>query len=326
MREERLLLHLVVLGYGQFHQTTEQCLYSLLPELHRTDIQITVIDNGSPDAAATQQAEFIKAYPQIHSLNLVNNLGFAGGMNEGAKQCKAEWLVLVGSDTVFAPDAFTRLYEEIARLPETVGIVGPVTNEAGTAQQLHFTNQNRDLVFQDWGNKFQKTGLVTPIPRADFFCVAIRKSLWDQLDGLDLSYGRGYYEDVDFCVRAGQLDYECVMLEDVFVYHVGSQSFKSDPEQKALIRKNKKVFEKKFPKAQLLHRREDNFRVIEYYLKSLIQPQPGALQRIHDRLLRTREELPRSFWKKWRWQQRVKNLERQFHELCVRSTDNTTQI
>jgi len=42
-------------------------------------------------------------------------------------------------------------------------------------------------------------------------------------------------------VRAGQLGYECVMLEDVFVYSLGSQSFKSDSEQKALIRKNKKI-------------------------------------------------------------------------------------
>jgi len=55
----------------------------------------------------------------------------------------------VGSETGFTPNAFKRLYEEIARLPETVGIVGPVTNKAGTAQQLHFTNQNRDLIFQD---------------------------------------------------------------------------------------------------------------------------------------------------------------------------------
>jgi GT2 family glycosyltransferase len=326
MNEERLFLHLVVLGYGQFHHTTEQCLYSLIPELHRKDTQITVIDNGSTDDAALQQSEFVKAYPQIHSLQLANNLGFAGGMNEGAKQFAAEWLILVGSDTVFAPQAFTRLYDEITHLPKTVGIVGPVTNEAGTAQQLYFTHQNRDRIFQDWEDKMQKTGLITPIHRADFFCVAIRKSLWDQLGGLDLSYGRGYYEDVDFCMRASQLGYQCVMLEDVFVYHAGSQSFKSDPEQKALIRQNKKIFENKFPKAQLLHRREDNLKVIEYYLQSLIQPPPGALQRIHDRLLKTREELPRSFWKRWQWQRRVKKLERQIHQLGVQSFDNTTQI
>jgi len=66
--------------------------------------------------------------------------------------------------------------------------------------------------------------------------------------GLDLSYDRGYYEDVDFCMRADQLGYECVMLENMFVYHIGSQSFKSDPEQKVLIRKNIKIFEKKFRK------------------------------------------------------------------------------
>lgn len=325
MKEESLFLHVVILGYGQFRQTTEQCLHSLLPELYRTDIRITVIDNGSPDDAASMQSEFVKAYPQIHSLHITNNLGFAGGMNEGAKQYDAKWLVLVGSDTVFSPYAFTSLYEGITSLPETIGIAGPVTNEAGTAQQLHFMNQNRHDIFQEW-EKNQKTGLVTPIHRADFFCVAIRKSLWDQLGGLDLSYGRGYYEDVDFCMRAGQLGYTCVMLEDVFVYHAGSQSFKSDPEQKVLIRKNKKIFEKKFPKALLLHRREENLKVIEYYLKSLIHAQPATLQRVQDRLLRAREELPRSFWKKWRWKNRVKHLEEQFYQVCARSLDNTTQI
>ena len=313
-----IFLHIVVLGYGKFQQTTQQCLASLIKEITRTDLKVTVIDNGSPDDSATLQSQHLQQYPEVQSVILPSNLGFAGGMNHGVRLKDAEWVLLLGSDTILSPNAIDILYQHLYTLDATIGIVGPVTNEAGNTQKLDIDAQLPEEFF----NEFQKlfpvaTNLQTPIYRADFFCVAIRKSLWDQLNGLDMSYGRGYYEDFDFCMRGKMLGFEVVMLEDMFVFHAGSVSFKSDPEQKQLIKNNKKIFRRKFPQAQLRHRRLDNLLVLKYYLNlPLNRLMVKEVQnRILMRLNMAENDYPRSFWKKWFWKNRVKKMREQFKQL-----------
>ena len=304
-------IHVVILGYGQFKATTQLCLESLIQDLGREDVQFTVIDNGSPDDSAHVQEEFVQPYPILHSVLLPKNLGYAGGMNYGVSLFDATWVLLLGSDTILQPNAFEILYQALKQMDENVGVVGPVTNEAGTCQKLDFKSTLPQDIFAEFSQRSpESTQLQIPMYRADFFCVAIRKSLWDQLGGLDLSYGRGYYEDFDFCMRAKQLNYQSIMLEDMFVFHAGSLSFKSDPTQKQLIKNNKKIFTKKFPNAELRHRREDNRRVLEWYTQL---PAEQLNMRIHPRLLHRLEtaqkDQPRSLIKKWLWNQRLKKLQ-----------------
>lgn len=324
-----MFLSAIILGYKQFELTTQVCIRSLLPYLDRPDLKLMVLDNGSPDESASQQEKFLENYPQIQSMRCVENLGYAGGMNFAAKEIHSDWLLLIGSDTVFAPGSLDCFMEKLSNLDSNIGIVGPVTNEAGTAQKLQFKSQDKTTIFEEFHQRPLFTlGLITPIYRADFFCVAIRYTLWAKLGGLSLDYGLGYYEDFDFCLRAHQLGYKSVMLEDVLVYHAGSVSFKSDPEQSRLIKKNKKIFIKKFPKAELRHRRLDQFKIIEYYLTlSKEQLSQKAFQdRIRWRLQMIEKDLPRSFWKKWRWLKSVKRLEQQLNQFNGLAADNTTQI
>ena len=306
-----IFLHIVVLGYGRFQQTTQQCLASLIKELPRTDLKVTVIDNGSPDDSSQLQTQYTYQYPKIQSVILPSNLGFAGGMNHGASLEDSEWVLLLGSDTILSPNALEILYQHLHHIDLKIGIVGPVTNEAGNAQKLDVDAQLPEDIFKEFQERFpEATELQTPLYRADFFCVAIRKSLWDQLNGLDMSYGRGYYEDFDFCMRAKALGSQAVMLEDMFVYHAGSLSFKSDPEQKQLINNNKKIFVKKFPNAELRHRRVDQLKTIEYYLSlpKFILSHPGIQLRLQSRMQMIQKDQPRSFWKKWLWRKRIKNI------------------
>jgi GT2 family glycosyltransferase len=312
-QKSKKLLHAIVLGYRNFKTTTQQCLESLVGELSRTDFKLTVIDNGSPDDAGFLQQEFVKSYPAIESLLLSDNLGYAGGMNYAATKSNSKWLLLLGSDTIISPGAIDTLCELLPTLNNTIGIVGPVTNEAGNCQGLRFSSQDSKSVFSEYTKQaiLPKT-IILPIYRADFFCVAIRKSLWDQLHGLDMCYGRGYYEDFDFCMRAKSLGYATVMIENIFVYHAGSASFKNDRDQKSLIKNNKKIFIKKFPHAELRHRRLDHLKLLEQYIQSTSQL--FGLKAIQDRVIWRlkiiREDQPRRFWKKILWNMKVNKIEK----------------
>jgi GT2 family glycosyltransferase len=308
-------IHIIILGYGNFLFTTQKCLESLIKEVNQEDVLITVIDNGSLDNSAKLQKDFLEIYPTINSVYLPQNLGFAGGMNYGASLVNAEWVILMGSDTIFMPGSFAIFYKELIKTSIPIGIVGPVTNEAGNGQKLAFNGSNACQVFQEFKEIIPDCcGLATTIYRADFFCVAIRKKIWDKLNGLSLSYGKGYYEDFDFCMRAKDLGVRIVMLEDVLVYHAGSSSFHLDPQQKELIKRNKKIFVKKFPFVQLRHRREDNLQVLKEYLEldSETFYSTGLQSLIKNRLWIAENDVPRSVFKKYIWQYRVRKIRQEF--------------
>jgi GT2 family glycosyltransferase len=304
-------LHIIVLGYGRFQQNTQPCLESMLPIPQ--EIEATIFDNGSADDSPSQQSLFIKQNHQIHSILNQDNLGFAGGMNAAVNQLPSpcEWLLLVGNDTVFHPQALQRLLRALKETPKDIGIVGPLTNSAGTSQGLMSLGNSISEIFKNWDQlPDHEEPIFSPLYRTDFFCVAIRKSLWDTLGGLDISYGRGYYEDFDFCMRAKAIGFKCMMLENALVYHQGSASFKNDPTQSLLIRKNKALFVSKFPNTQLRHRRQDHLKSLEHYLtqKHCTKERVFLLAIAELRIQSIELDMPKSYFKKWLWQTRIKKL------------------
>ncbi|MDI9333905.1 MAG: glycosyltransferase family 2 protein [Cytophagales bacterium] len=334
----------IVLGYGRFATTTALCLDTLLPQAHQANICVLAIDNGSPDESAMQLQQYKKnsAYQSNLKLHIHSkNLGFGGGMNESIKHAllllsdnTPDWVILVNSDTLFPPHSLQRFLEALAIAPNYIGLVSPVTNNAGNAQKFVLPTTPADISpqtiqqdFEVWAYAAsqliaQPTKLLWQIQRADFFCVAIRTKLWQQLKGLDLIYGRGYYEDFDFSLRAQKVGYGCAMTEDCFIYHQGSASFKADTTQKKLIQTNKIIFQKRFPNAKILHLRQDNVLVLQDQLTWLAKQHElnlSTIQALQARIqLRWQEALknmPRSPIKRWLWQRHLKGLHRSHHLL-----------
>jgi hypothetical protein len=120
-------------------------------------------------------------------------------------------------------------------------------------------------------------------------------------------------------MRAQKFGYSCLMLEDVFVFHQGSAIFSQDPNQRLLIKNNKKIFMNLFPDAQLRHRRLDNLIVLENYLNlPVVQLKTKEVQsRLSWRLHMANNDNPRSFWKKWLWKNKVKKVLEKFKQLGI---------
>lgn len=302
------LLSLVVLGFRNFDVTTRACLESLLPWFDDAEIEILVVDNGSPDDSAGKTAAWCAAHPQVKCLLSESNRGFAGGMNWGAAQASGQWLLLVNNDTVFPAGALDALKRTVREAPVDVAMLGPVTNAAGNGQRLWKPGATHGdwLQIGQWLNE-NPTHQLMPAYRCDFFCIAIRRDAWDLLGGLDLAFGLGYYEDFDFSLRLAQAGYRQMITEDVFILHVGSVTFKASPAARALIKRNKKLLKSKHPDARFEHTRLGNLAVLQAYkklesdgrwtsvLESRRQLRLGALS----------GDAPRSFFKKWLWKNKV---------------------
>lgn len=315
-------IDLLVLGYGQFETTTKRCLESILLQVDQSLARVYVLDNGSSDDSAEKQKLFCKNYNWVESFYSKTNLGYAGGMNYLAEKSVGDWLMLVGSDTIFYPNALSRMLQALSIVPDNIGLVGPVTNSAGTAQCLQALGDDVSLAFSKAKDIFDiPSRVILPLYRADFFCVAIRRSIWNQLNGLDKIYGLGYYEDFDFSMRAKSLGFACAMVEDALVFHQGSTSFKNSTNQSELLKKNKMIFLSRFPKAELRHIREDLYLSILSFLhndfSSNSTNQLESKSRVSHLKLRIEslaQNKPKGLIKRLIWQKKVRVLNHQFQE------------
>lgn len=296
----------VILSYKNFNTTTKICLDTLLPEAQENGIQVLVVDNASPDGSAEKLLSYQQQHPQFDLQMNKENLGFTGGFNITGGKVDCDWFVIVDSDAAFPPSSLKYLIEAINLAGKKEAIISPLTNNAGTCQHLFFSNNNQDEIFELHKNiTTSAPSKLLEIYRADFFCVAIKKTLWDKLNGLSLDYGLGYYEDFDFCMRAKNIGYQCVVYEKWFVYHQGSAIFKSDPAQKQLLKKNKKIFLNKYPNVELRHRRLDIYLQVQNYISEGIKlPSPLLLNRISY----LKQDNPRSMIKRWLWKRKFNNL------------------
>lgn len=305
------LLSLVVLGFRNFDATTRVCLDSLVPWLDDAQIELLVIDNGSPDDSAQKTADWCEAHPQARCLLSASNRGFAGGMNWGAEQARGQWLLLVNNDTIFPAKTINALKRVLNEAPCDVAMLGPVTNAAGNGQRLWQpgTSHAQWLEIGQWLHDHPSHQLM-PAYRCDFFCIAIRRDAWQALGGLDPAFGLGYYEDFDFSLRLARAGYRQMITEDVFVLHVGSASFKASAAAKALMKRNKKLLQAKHAHARFEHTRLGNLAVIQAYkeLKTSGQWTPALEARWQLRIGALEGDAPRSILKRWLWKKKISRV------------------
>jgi GT2 family glycosyltransferase len=301
------LLSVIVLGFRHFSQTTQPCIESLLPWANDPRVELFLTDNGSDDDSGVRARAWCEQHPEIKFLPSSKNLGFAGGMNWASSYASGEWLLLVNNDTLFPENALNALISVLQTVPSNMAMIGPVTNAAGNAQRLWLPNANTaEMLALGAQLNTSPTGHLFPVYRCDFFCIAVRKSVWQLLGGLDTHFGLGYYEDFDFSLRVRQAGWEQAISEDVFILHVGSATFKASKQAKLLMKINKKLLKKKHPHAQFLHARTGNLEILKAYKDRGLSGNGAVNLRRALRVQALLEDAPRSFWKKWIWERKIK--------------------
>ena len=79
------------------------------------------------------------------------------------------------------------------------------------------------------------------------YCMLIKRSILDQLGGLDEKYSPGYIEDNDLSLRIINLGYDLMLCHDAFIHHYLGTAFRKDQEKfNQLILKNRAYFEQKW--------------------------------------------------------------------------------
>ena len=187
-----------------------------------TDSCVTtfLVDNGSDDDEAALLAS---EYPNIRTIRLLENVGFARGVNVAAREAIAsgvDFLLLLNNDAWFdEPIATISALVGAARADDRVAAVGPLVVNADVAA----TTQSAGYAYSLW---FPLTRRSRTGSRVDFLsgsCLLIKAEVFASLGGFDPDFFL-YGEDVDLALRLKALGFREYLVADCRVRHVRGAS------------------------------------------------------------------------------------------------------
>jgi len=238
---------IVIVTYNSIRYI-ERCLESILRNAAYPNYEVIVIDNASADGTPELLRRYANSWPRIRCHCLEKNIGFAAGNNVGAKLTQGEYLVLLNADTIVTPGWLGKLVWHLRQDP-TIGLLCPTTNFAGNEAKIRSSykdEQSMELFSAQLSTQARYRN--TPLAMAPLFCGALRRDLYDQLHGLDESYGIGMFEDDDFSAAVRARGLRVVVAEDCFVHHFGQAAFSqlAPKEYDGLFETNRRLFENKW--------------------------------------------------------------------------------
>ncbi|MNK87957.1 putative teichuronic acid biosynthesis glycosyltransferase TuaH [compost metagenome] len=249
IENERTLprVSVIVVTYNNL-ELTKACLASLQTHTNHHNMEVIVVDNASADGSPAYLTEWAAQGPDRKLILNDDNRGFAAGNNQGLAIADGEFLVLLNNDTFVTPGWVRTLYRHMQRNPG-IGILGPVTNNIGNEAKIQISYNSMDEMLIEAG-KYTRShiGKVQELYTAAFFCVMFRRETYERIGPLDEAFGRGFFEDDDYCRRVEQLGLTINCAEDVFIHHHLSASFNKmrSTERQALFDQNKATYEAKW--------------------------------------------------------------------------------
>lgn len=220
-----------------------QCLSSLekcIDLLH----EVFVVDNGSPDNAA----QVAQGFGFVELIRNETNEGFAKASNQGLAASSGEVVLFLNSDTV-VPRAGLEALLVALMASGSIGAAGPLTNECGHSQRVDPTYtslDNLDRFAQDFAAR-DADDYNAPADMLVGFCLAVRKSVLNEVGGFDETFGLGTFEDNDLCFRIRRAGYRLVIAAKSFVHHHGSRTLRRVSKSPwTLLQQNEQRFQKKW--------------------------------------------------------------------------------
>ena len=205
---------------------TRLCLCSIQRAASALPFEVVVVDNASTDGTPAYLHEVSAA--KILPVTIVtnpDNRGFAAANNQAARLARGEILVLLNNDTVVPPGWLDGLVAHLDRNP-SIGVVGPVTNSCGNEAAIAttYTDLGQMLAYAA-GHMRAHAGELRDIEMLTLFCAALRRTVWDEVGGLDEQYRVGMFEDDDLAMAVRALGKRVALAADVFVHHYGGAAF-----------------------------------------------------------------------------------------------------
>jgi GT2 family glycosyltransferase len=200
---------IVIPLYNQL-KFTKLCLESLHSTLTVLP-EIILVDNASTDGTA----DYLKTLSTVNVISNTENLGFAGGCNQGIKAAMGEWVIVLNNDVIVSPGWLEGMLDAADHWK--LQIVTPAIREGEYAYDI--SAYARELT--DRMRRVIRRG------KANGICFMANKKVFETIGFFDEKFLIGQYEDKDFFLRAARAGFALGTVGSAFLHHFGSATQKA---------------------------------------------------------------------------------------------------
>jgi GT2 family glycosyltransferase len=186
------------------------------------ELEVLVVDNKSSlsDQIRTIAVEF----PRVRFIGLDENRGFTGGMNEGLRQAKGEFILLTEDDMELESGAIEAwVNAHLNTGPSKVISSGVILESKSGALNFAGGDLQRDRYFElSLRREFPSNSTPFETQYMPGSLVFGRTADLRAAGGFRPDFFM-YFEDVEFCLRASRLGYRLQIVPDARAIHSGSE-------------------------------------------------------------------------------------------------------
>ena len=229
VRRQRVLLAVLVYNGRTF---VPACLESAAgARVGHRDVDVLVLDDCSPDEGWSDELRAICESHDFGYYRSPRNIGIPRNMNLGLLRALSggyDYVFILNSDIVMPLNMVTAMI----RVAESNAGVGSVTAWSNNVSVFSLPNHDSSGLLKrqdtvDWvsGELEREFGpAAVDIPTGVGFCLMIPVPVIETVGLFDPVYGRGYCEEVDWCLRSRARGFRAVLAPSTFVFHQGSGS------------------------------------------------------------------------------------------------------
>ncbi len=227
----------VIIPVYKGEKETRNCLETVLGSRNKNQARVIIVNDCSPDPQVRKYLSSLQESDNLVVVNNSRNLGFVQSVNIGMSLSTTNDVVLLNSDTEVPEGWLDRLVYH-AYQAERVGTVTPFSNNATLCNFPSLKGFSKFLPGQtlqtiDRACFEANAGLSCELPTGVGFCMFIRRDCLKELGLFDhKTFGKGYGEEVDFCIRASVRGWKHLQALDLFVCHAGEVSFENESDRR----------------------------------------------------------------------------------------------
>lgn len=215
----------------------QRCIETVLEKTAYQHYEILIVDNDSKTPEALEWLDNMEAVggEKVRVLRYPHPFNFSAMNNMAAAQARGDYLVLMNNDiAVLREDWLDKLLNHAQR-PE-VGIVGSkllypnaTIQHAGVILGLRGPAEHPFCGESATSPGYmQRRWLDQDLSAVTAACLMVRKSIYDEVAGMDEESFSISYNDVDLCLKVGRQGYLVVWTPHAILLHEGSVSQTAD--------------------------------------------------------------------------------------------------
>ncbi|MBL8496928.1 glycosyltransferase [Nitrosomonas sp. JL21] len=209
---------------------SKRCIESVITYLGSSIQAIHIQDDASDRETAAMLDQL--SCPLLHIVHAPNNQGYGASVNEAIARSKADFVLVLNSDTELHENILPPLCNAFMA-DSQLAVISPVHQDV----KVRFERYRRQPGGYILTHRFQGYGFL------------IRRELFNGLGGFDRQFGRGYFEDTDLGRRLDGQGWRIGVHPDAHILHAVGASFGRGQSYRKLVAKNRAKYLARYPGA-----------------------------------------------------------------------------